>query len=63
MARRQRKPATAFKKLRNVGKPVASTSKPMPSPSPRPRPDLSDVNCASKKKLGDLDAKNDIYRN
>lgn len=43
-----------------MGKPVASTSKPMPSPSPRPRPDLSDVNSASKKKLGDLDAKNDV---
>lgn len=63
MARRQRKPATAFKKRRNVGKPVASTSKPMPSPSPRPRPDLSDVKSASKKKLDDLNAKNDEYRN
>lgn len=63
MARRQIKPATAFKKRRNVGKPVPSTSKPMPSPSPRPRPDLSDVNSASKKKLGDLVTKNDVYRN
>lgn len=59
MARRQRKPATAFRKRRNVRKPVASTSKPLPSPSPGPRPDLSDVNSASKKKLVDLDAKND----